>query len=119
MRSAEQPQAALAGCPFLCHLSFGQAKERWVPRRTRRFQMECALRRASKYNIAKRFNVAETHKTRSSKRISPEFLQNRRLVAQSGLFSDADHGMIRDQFRAFIWTHCRGARFSIHCGDMT
>jgi len=38
---------------------------------------------------------------------------------QSGLFSDADHGMIRDQFRAFIWTHCRGALFSIHYGDMT
>ncbi|MEJ2331109.1 MAG: hypothetical protein P8Z33_15110 [Gammaproteobacteria bacterium] len=31
-------QAALAGCLFLCLLSFGQAKERRVPRRTRRIQ---------------------------------------------------------------------------------
>ena len=31
-------QAALAGCLFLCLLSFGQAKERGVPRRTRRIQ---------------------------------------------------------------------------------
>jgi hypothetical protein len=86
MRSAEQPQAALAGCPFLCHLSFGQAKERWVPRRTRRFQMECALRRASKYNIAKRFNVAETRKPGPSKRIFPEFPENPVLQSNPACF---------------------------------
>jgi hypothetical protein len=51
-RSAEQPQAALAGCLFLFHLSFGQAKERWVLRRTRRFHNEDIAKRFKKIKLS-------------------------------------------------------------------
>ena len=50
-------QAALAGCLFLCLLSFGQAKERRVLRRTRRFEIEVRADARIKLIIAKRFRL--------------------------------------------------------------
>ena len=64
-------QAALAGCPFLCLLSFGQAKERRVLRRTRRFHNKnCAPTRASNLICPKGTQNRSRHAVTEKKRLS-------------------------------------------------
>ena len=61
-------QAAQAGCLFLCLLSFGQSKERRVPRRTRRIHKK-SCRKATQMKVYGNYIRAVSQRTSADSRL--------------------------------------------------